>query len=307
MRMRWQTFLVASVLTGMGVLPACSVEVIQGPPVGVGGTGGSAGAGGTGGAKGDAASPDGTASDAPAGDAPSADAQGSDATGDTVATDGAVDGPASDVSTTPDASPDAADATTSDGSTTDAATTDGAIADAPADAAGACFAEDAADAGPATSCTTLPYYGARCRDDAGLDWPPAGFTLCNTLETDLKRSALEQLFVCLKALPGADGGMDACSGAHDQGAADCSRGIFNRSMCPVPDGVVEGGLYGCAQIASSCGPDSGDGGIPLELCQAWLGPFHAAARQEMIDCYLDPDDVGATSCRDKFENHCVFQ
>ena len=152
----------------------------------------------------------------------------------------------------------------------------------------------------------LPYYGVSCRDDAGDDWPPAGATLCDTLETDLKRTALLELFDCLKALPGGDGGMDACGTAHDQGSADCSRSIFNRSMCPVPDSVVEGGLYGCAQIAASCGPDSGDGGIPVLLCQSWLGPFNATARQGIIDCYLDPSPTGATSCRDKFENYCVF-
>jgi hypothetical protein len=100
--------------------------------------------------------------------------------------------------------------------------------------------------------------------------------------------------------------MEACSSAHEQGSADCSRNLFNRSMCPVPDSVAEGGLYGCSQIAASCGPDSGDGGIPVALCQAWLGPFNATARQGIIDCYRDPNNMGATSCRDKFENYCVF-
>jgi hypothetical protein len=305
MRIRWQRLLLASVGLGLGVLAACSVEVLQGPPAGVGGAGGSAGSAGAGGLPADA-SPEGAATDAPPADAPTADGSGSDAAGDVVNTDIAIDGPATDASTTLDAPSDAADASVADGSTADAGTTDGALADAPADATGACFAEDIADGGSTTSCAMLPYFGTLCRDDAGIDGPPAGAALCETLDTDLKVSAFQELFACLRALPGADGGLDACSSAHEQGSADCSRNIFGRTMCPVPDGAAEGGLYGCAQIAASCGPDSGDGGISVELCRGWLGPFNGDVRQGIIDCYLDPVDVGATSCRDKFENYCVF-
>jgi hypothetical protein len=296
---------------GLGILPACTVEVVEGPAAGAGGTGGTAGAAGAGGAKGDAASPEAAAPDAPADGAPSTDAAGGDVTADGATTDTAVDGPAADgpaadISTTPDASPDVADASTGESNPPDAFTPDGAIADAPLDAGGGCFAEESADAGATGNCAMLPYYGNLCSDDAGTAWPPTGASLCDTLEPDLKVSAFNELFNCLKVLPGADGGMDACGMEHDQGAEDCSRGIFNRSMCPVADGVAEGGLYGCTQIAASCGPDSGDGGIPVELCRAWLGPFNATARQGIIECYLDPTDVGATSCRDKFENYCVF-
>ena len=308
MRIRWQKVLGASALFGLGMLAACTVEVVEAPPAGVGGTGGaggSAGKAGAGGVTGDAASPDGAAPDAPAGDGPSADAPGTDASGDATTSDTAVDGPAADVSTPPDASPDVVETGTTDGTPADVATTDGRIADATSDGQTGCFAEDQADSGSMNNCAMLPYYGTVCRDDAGLDWPPAGAALCDTLVTDLKATAFLELFACLDALPGADGGMAACSSAHDQGSADCSRNLFNRSMCPVPDSVAEGGLYGCAQIAASCGPDSGDGGIPVALCQAWLGPFNATARQGIIDCYLGPNP-GATSCRDKFENYCVF-
>jgi hypothetical protein len=306
MRIGWQKFLIASVLFGVGIVSACSVEVISGP-TGAGGTGGSAGTGGGGGAKADG-SPDGAFPDAPAADTTSSDSAAGDAssdatTADTIA-DNAGDTVGPDVSRPSDAT-DAADAGLPD-LAADGATTDGQLADSLPDAGGACFAEDPSDAGSMNDCTSLPYYGRQCRDDAGLDWPPAGATLCDTLNTDLKATAFLELIACLSALPGADGGVDACSGAHEQGAADCSRAIFNRSMCPVPDSAVEGGLYGCAQIAASCGPDSGAGGIPVELCQAWLGPFNATARKGIIDCYLDPADVGATSCRDKFENFCVF-
>jgi hypothetical protein len=240
------------------------------------------------------------APDAPPADAPSADATGSDVAPDTVTVDSAVDAALPDV-----APPDAGDAARPDTSA-DGTLADGTLLDVVTDAGGGCFAEDPNDGGTSVTCADLPYYGALCRDDAGLDWPPAGASLCDTLRTDLKATALLELFDCLKILPGGDGGMDACGSAHNQGSADCSRSIFNRSMCPVPDSVVEGGLYGCSQVAASCGPDSSDGGIPVALCQSWLGPFNAAARQGIIDCYLDPTPTGATSCRDKFENHCVF-
>jgi hypothetical protein len=252
------------------------------------------------------AAPDRAVADGPAADIPSSDGVGPDATADALDTDRGGDAPATDVSTTPDVSPDAADAS-ADGNTTDTTTPDGGIPDVPGDAAGQCFAENQSDAGSTNDCTTLPYWGERCRDDAGLDYPSAGETLCTTLNTDLKVSAFQELLACLKELPGGDGGVEACGSAHEQGSADCSRSLFNRSACPVPDSAVDGGLYGCAQIAASCGPDSGDGGIPLGLCQAWLGPFHATERQAMITCYLDPATMGATSCRDKFENYCVFK
>jgi len=294
----------------LGSFPACTVEVVEGPPSGgVGGTAGTGGTGGTGGTAGaptDAAPRD-TGSDAPATDAPSADVESDGTTTDAgTMTDAAPDGPSADGSTPPDASIDAADGSTADRATPDTSVPDTVITDAPGDAGAGCFAEDPPDAATANDCTSLPYYGVLCRDDAGGDFPPAGATLCTSLDSDLKGTAFLELIACLKALPGADGGMDACSAAHEQGADNCSRAIFNRSMCPVPDGVVEGGLYGCAQIAASCGPDSGDGGIPVTLCQGWLGPFNAAARQGFIDCYLDPTPTGATSCRDKFENYCVF-
>ena len=308
MRIHWQKFLAVGAISALGALGACQVEVVEGPASGgTGGTGGTGGAGGaTGGAKGDAAPDAGTSGDAPSGDVTSTDGTSTDATvadvaSDIVTADATADGARADGSTT-DASPDVGDPSMMDVSRGDMGTTDAAIPDA----AGACFAEDQGDGGATTRCADLPYYGVLCRDDGGLDWPPAGASLCDTLKPDLKATAMLELFACLKKLPGDDGGVTACSKTHDDGAADCSRAIFNRSMCPVPDGVVEGGMYGCSQIAASCGPDSGDGGIPVTLCQAWLGPFNAAARQGFIDCYLGPVPGSPTSCRDKFENYCVF-
>ena len=307
MQIGWQKFLAVGALSALGALGACQIEVVDGPPGsgGSGGSGGTGGTGGTAGAKADAA-PEAGAPDAPIADAPSTDGTGVDARSDTASADRTADAISSDTSTTPDADGSTPDPSMPDGAR-DTVGSDGAIADAPPDSAGGCFAEDPNDGGTSTTCAMLPYYGTVCRYDSGIDGPPAGASLCDTLVTDLKATALLELFDCLKVLPGADGGMDACSAAHDQASADCSRSIFSRSMCPVPDSVVEGGLYGCSQIAASCGPDSGDGGIPVALCQAWLGPFNATARQAMIDCYLDPATGGATSCRDKFENYCVFQ
>jgi hypothetical protein len=306
--MRWHKVL------GVGVLvmvsgAACTVEVTSGPAGsgGTAGTGGVGGTGGSGGAKGDAAvdgATDGT-SDA-AGPETSVDgaADAVDAAGDGTnrpdvpATDGAADADANATDVDPDRSVD--------GGATDGTTVD-VPSDSPGDAAGGCFADDGPDAGPGRTCAMLPYYGTLCRDDGGIDGPPGGAALCDSLKTELKVSAFDELYACLEKVPWeGDGGNDACTTRHENAVDDCSRSIFNRSMCPVADSMVEGGLYGCTQVAASCGPDSGDGGVSVELCRAWLGPFNATMRQAIIDCYLDPTPVGATSCRDKFENHCVF-
>jgi hypothetical protein len=310
MRMNWQKFLAMGALCALGATSACMVEVVEGPPEGAGGTAGSAGSAGTGGTKGDAATSEAGTPDGAAGGALGADANGSDvlvtdATAEPMTSDATTEVGTSDVVTSAEASSDAPDASAD--RLVDAVTADNASLDSPTDAGDACFAEDQPDAGRATTCASLPYYATMCADDAGDHFPPAGAALCDTLDPDLKNSAYEALFACLAALPGADGGSDACSAAHEQASAECSRNLFNRTMCPVADGTAEGGVYGCTQIAASCGPDSGDGGISVEQCRGWLGPFNAAARQDIIDCYLDPADVGATSCRNKFEDHCVFR
>ncbi|MET0591567.1 MAG: hypothetical protein ABW133_02635 [Polyangiaceae bacterium] len=294
----------------MLAVSACTVEVTSDPTGtgGAGGTGGAAGSAGSSGAQGDAAVVDGAtdaATDAPGAettaDVANPDTPGSDATADT-----ATDGSRGDTTTADTTSDGGASDATADASI-EGGMTDGGVADSPADTANGCFAEDGADSGVANTCAMLPYYATLCRDDGGLDWPPAGAALCDSLKTDLKVAAFQQLFSCLQSVPGADGGVDACSAIHESAVDDCSRAIFNRSTCTVPDGTgADGGVYGCNEIAASCSPDSGAGGIPAELCRAWLGPFNAATRQGIIDCYLDPTPVGATSCRDKFENHCVF-
>lgn len=292
---------------------ACTVEVTSNPTGsgGSGGTGGTGGSAGTAGAKGDAAVSDGGVADG-AIDAPGADTAvdvaNPDAPSADAATDTAADGARGDA-TSPDATSDM-EGGTSDGTadtSIDGAMTDVVVADGPADTTNGCFAEDGADAGVSNTCAMLPYYATLCRDDGGLDWPPPGAALCDSLKSDLKVAAFQQLFSCLQSVPGGDGGVEACGPTHESAVDDCSRAIFNRSMCPVPDGTsADGGVYGCSEIAASCGPDSGAGGIPADLCRAWLGPFNAATRQGIIECYLDPTPVGATSCRDKFENHCVF-
>jgi hypothetical protein len=183
---------------------------------------------------------------------------------------------------------------------------DSGVADVANDvASGACFADDAADAS-VPPCTWLTYHDQVCTDDAGTQGAPLGAAICDDLEGDLKLAAFQELIDCLKVVPGADGGSDACSSAHDAAASDCSKMIFNRSMCAVPDSNVDGGSYGCAQIAASCPSDAGADGITVEQCQAWLGPFNDAARRGIIDCYLDPATPAGSSCADKFENGCVF-
>jgi len=172
-------------------------------------------------------------------------------------------------------------------------------------AAGACFVDDAADAST-PPCSALPYHGEICTDDAGMEGAPLGAAICDDLDGDLKLAAFQELFDCLKEAPGADGGSDACSAAHDDAASDCSKKIFNRSTCAVSDGNVDGGSYGCTQIVASCPPDAGTGGITIAQCQAWLSPFNDAARQGIIECYLDPSTPAGSSCADKFENECVF-
>jgi hypothetical protein len=307
--MRWHEVLGVGVLV-MVSAAACTVEVISGPSGsgGTAGSGGSAGSAGSGGAKSDAAH-DGAidaATDAPVTDT-SADGASSDAG------DAGFDGPPNPDSPSRDATPDA-DVAVSDASpdrSVDGGASDGTMSDIARDAADStdgCFAEDGPDAGPNHTCAMLPYYGTLCRVDGGMDGPPGGASLCDSLETELKASAFNELYACLEKAPWAgDGGFDACTSRHENAVDDCSRSIFNRSMCAVADSTFEGGVYGCTQVAASCGPDSGDGGIPVELCRAWLGPFNASVRQAIVDCYLDPTPVGATSCRDKFENHCVFR
>jgi hypothetical protein len=298
MRMHWLTFLALGTLGAIGATSACTVDVVETPAAGAAG-----GSAGTGGANGDAATSDATTDDASGTDASGSDVLVADAIAEPMTSDATTEAGTSDILAPPEASSDAPDVSAD--ALVDAVTGDSAL-DSPTDAGGDCFGEDQPDAGRATTCASLPYYTTVCPNDAGDLFPPAGATLCDALANDLKNSAYEALFACLAVLPGADGGADACSAAHEQASAECSRNLFNRTMCPVADGTVEGGLYGCTQIAASCGPDSGDGGVTVEQCRGWLGPFNAVARQDIIDCYLDPSVVGATSCRDKLENYCVF-
>jgi hypothetical protein len=194
-----------------------------------------------------------------------------------------------------------------DASADGSAPVDGAIVDGSSEGgAVTCFAEDPNNGEAGTqSCSSLPYYTQVCADDGG-GHAPLGASICDDLDQDIKIAAAQELFDCLKSIPGADAGADACSAAHDTAAGDCSKKIFNRSTCAVPDGNVDGGAYGCAQIVASCPSDGGAGGITLAQCQAWLNPFNAAARQRIIACYLDPGTPAGTSCGDKFENECVF-
>jgi hypothetical protein len=189
---------------------------------------------------------------------------------------------------------------------------DGGVADASADSAApaACFAEGADDGGNEGVCGTLPYAADTCPDPGGEGMPVLGVQLCDSLQARLKPAAFTELFNCLKAAPGVgDGGAASCM-AHETAAAACSKAIFNRSTCAVPDGVADGGgALGCTQIVASCpANDAGSPGITLAQCQAWLSPFGAAARQAALSCGIDPslDDGGATNCADKFENFCVF-
>jgi hypothetical protein len=298
--MNVEKVLAVAALVALGGL-ACTVEVVQTATGGAAGTGGAPGRGGSAGstATGGAAGPDGASgADVMAGASGSAGAGGSTG-GAGAAGTGGSGGLAGTGGAPSDGAPgDRVGDTSAD--TADAALPDSADASA-------CFVEDTdgGDAGNAGTCAMLPYDAAMC-GDAGADGRPAGAALCRALEPDLKAAALDDLYACLKGLPSGDGGVEACSAAHDAGARACSQGIFSRSACPVPSAGVDGGTYGCAQIAASCQPEGGSEGVTVEQCQAWLGPFNRATRQVIIDCYLDPFVVGATSCRDKFENFCVF-
>src|SRR5262249_8242412 len=93
---------------------------------------------------------------------------------------------------------------------------------------------------------------------------------------------------------------------HVAAATDCSTRLFGRTMCTVPDAVVDGGAYGCAQIVASCPADESGPGITIDDCQRFLSPFNDLARQGIIACFLDSSGPQGTSCADKFENECVF-
>jgi hypothetical protein len=176
----------------------------------------------------------------------------------------------------------------------------------PDSSAATCFPEGADDGGTEGICSTLPYAAADCAadDDAGVEGggAPLGVSLCFGLKDGLKPAAFSQLLDCLKKAPGVpDGG--ACT-ASDTAAAACSTNLFKASTCAVPASTSDGGATGCAQVVAACAGDAG-GGITLEKCQGWLGPFSAAARQAAFDCFNDPASEGGGTCAEKFEG-CVF-
>jgi hypothetical protein len=174
----------------------------------------------------------------------------------------------------------------------------------------ACFAEGADDGGNEGICGTLPYAADTCPDPAGEGMPVLGVQLCESFQARLKPAAFTELFNCLKQAPGVgDGGAASCM-AHETAVGACSKAIFNRSTCTVPDSTDgDGGTLGCAQIVAACkADDAGNPGVTLAQCQSWLSPFGAAARQTALTCGNDPslEGSGATNCADKFENFCVF-
>jgi hypothetical protein len=172
---------------------------------------------------------------------------------------------------------------------------------------GACFPDDAnAGDGGVSACSTLGYAKVDCSGDGGME-PPLGAFICTDLEGDLKIAAFRELYDCLKAIPGADGGADdACSMAHETAATACSVKLFSRTACTVPTSALDGGMKGCAEVVASCPGDAGAGGISLADCQRFLSPFNDAARQFIFDCYFDPSTPAGAGCADKFENECVF-
>lgn len=200
----------------------------------------------------------------------------------------------------------------SGGAAVDGGMTDVSVEAAPSDASeggsAACFEDDVpgSDAGM-PQCSLLAYYAVACTDDAGGTGMPLGADICDYYRPNIKIAAFNELFDCLKTVPGDDAGTTACSDAHDAAASACANKIFNRASCPVPDVTLDGGTYGCAQVVASCPADGGVTGITLDQCQGWVAPFNAATRQAIFDCYLDPGTgAGSTSCADKFENDCVF-
>jgi len=196
-----------------------------------------------------------------------------------------------------------------DGGVIDAS--DASIEAAPSDVSDsggpACFPEDVVGADAGTPpCAQLPYYAVTCADDAGAMDAPLGAITCDYYDQSIKVAAFIELFDCLKAIPGDDAGTTACSPAHDAAAMACASKIFNRTSCTVPDVTIDGGTFGCAQVVASCPSDDAGGGITLDRCQSWVGPFNATARDDIFACYWDPATPAGTSCADKFENYCVF-
>jgi hypothetical protein len=174
----------------------------------------------------------------------------------------------------------------------------------------ACFAEGSDDGGNEGMCSTLPYAADTCPDPGGEAMPVLGAQLCASFQSRLKPAAFTELFDCLKTAPAVgDAGAAACT-AHENAVSACSKAIFNRSTCAVPNGTdADGGALGCAQIVAACpANDAGNPGITLAQCQSWLSPFSATARQAALSCGIDPDlaTSGSANCADKFENFCVF-
>src|SRR5882724_8083611 len=150
---------------------------------------------------------------------------------------------------------EAGDSGGSGGSPNDGGVSDVSIDAAPSDASeggsAACFPEDLAGGDAGTSpCGQLPYYAVTCTDDAGTMDQPLGAFICDSYVHDLKIAAFNELFDCLKVVPGDDAGTTACSPAHDAAANACATRIFNRTTCTVPDVTLDGGTFGCAQVVA---------------------------------------------------------
>ncbi len=168
----------------------------------------------------------------------------------------------------------------------------------------ACFADDndAGDAAAEDGCAALPYSNVLCTD-GGAPKQPEGMVVCLAYAgAGLKASAFRQLRACLNALPAAS----PCSQAHFDAADACSANLYTHDTCAVPPETIDGGTYGCAEIAVSCpGTDGGTDIISIERCNSWLDPWNAEVRRTAVECYLDPSSPGE-NCRDKFDKCIPF-
>jgi hypothetical protein len=263
---RWIPFFTVAAVVSVA---ACTVEVVSLDERDAGGAGGSAGA-------------------------PAADAGADREVPDALASDAGLDALA-----VLDAASDAATESTVDGG------------DATADAAdaSACYAEDPVPVGPVVDggdgrppCEALPYFGDQCTEtfDAGpMNVAAYGVRVCEQFRGELKLSAYQELFDCLKQIPA---GAENCR--YDRGNA-CVARIFGHATCDVPAFTTDGGAFGCTEIAAACPAADGGRGVALADCVRWLHPFSAKVRQLAFDCYTLPDNA-SVPCGERFEDYCVF-
>ena len=275
---RWIPFFTAAAVVSV---TACTIEVVGGDDRDAGGSGGSAGASVV------------------------------DAGVDRVVADALTIEAAVEAAPLVDAAGDAATEATLDGgdaNASDANVSDANASDASASDASACYAEDptregGADGGDGRpACGALPYFGDQCTEtgeQGPMNVAAYGVRVCDRFRGELKASAFQELFDCLKQIPA---GAENCR--FDRGN-QCVARVFGHATCDVPASTLDGGALGCSEIAAACPVVDGGRGVRQADCVRWLHPFSAEVRQLAFDCYALPDNA-SVPCGERFEDYCVF-